>query len=115
MGKQLMLKLDIFDWDEERGAIFDTPGIGYAADVDVDVRGRRAKVSLGAGDPGVIYLRLDARMWGERGRMRTSVVLKIGIAGERWQLTLPDVRMKTRRSNGEIVYEFDVPLIERRF
>jgi hypothetical protein len=116
MGEQLVLKLDMFDWDTETGDVFGMgEGLGYAADLHVDIRRRRAHVSLGAGDPSVVYLRLDARLWPDHGSMRTSVTLRVGIAGERLQLSLPDVRVKTRVAGGELVYELNVPLIEGRF
>jgi hypothetical protein len=109
-GKQLVLKLDMFELRPE-----DEGPPGYDAALKLDVEQRRAHISLGGGDPDIFSLRFDANLWPDRGAMRTAVVVKLGLVGEQLQLSLPDVRVKPQKLYGEYGVELSVPLIEGHF
>src|SRR5262245_10905707 len=112
LGKQLVLRLDMFQVDEDHRPTFGGFGL---ANVNFDLDHRRGRITLAAGRPAASALKLDANFLYRKSAACAFVRLDIAILEHVLTVVLPEVQLRPRSVMGETALEATVPLVEGRF
>jgi len=80
-----------------------------------DVRERKARLKLAAGDDEHLSLKVDSKIRFRSGYARIHARIDLHIVGQHLSLELPEFEMVPRSYQGEHYVEVRLPLFERRF
>src|SRR5262245_30824061 len=83
--------------------------------LQVDGRGQRARLRVGAGNTRYLTFRMDSTWHFADGKARVATRFDLGVAGREVHLELPDFEMVPQSQFGERYVEVRLPLWERRF